>query len=486
MYKGYAMSWWDDILSDIADWGSGVWGALAGFTDEIAKGYAWIGEGIGTLARAFYDAIVAFGERIWDAFYNGFSFLRNGLLDLGNGIWVGLTRLGEYLKLGLDALWGALSWIGTQVFSFGKWLWAGISWIGSQLYNFGSWLWDGITWVGETVWDGLKWIGGNLWAGLTQLGEWAWNGIAWMGHQLTSIFGWIVETVKNFFGNIYNAVKDWFSGVIGGLNTWTSDMLGGFKDKIDDILFANMMVMGSKKIITNLTEGAGDAKSLGDVGYHLIGNVGGAIALPIVGLLMKEILAGTIKTMGGTDIKLFPEETATFKYEPTIELTPPAIPHDDPAAYKPTPSMFDSGFAPAIVHAKPEAGTPPGTPVCGECPPSDLFMPPGTPAPPEPPYTPPPPEDPVPPEPPFAKSISITISGGVPSPVIIPEAYYEIPVTVGGGVPGVGFVGASEANLEVSGGVPSVEVLLGAFEFYEPWEDQCPSGGLEHEELWET
>ncbi|MCK4328919.1 hypothetical protein KAX02_03645 [candidate division WOR-3 bacterium] len=456
------MSWWDDILSDIADWGSDVWDSLAGFTDEVAKGYAWIGEGIGTLARAFYDAIIAYGEKIWDAFYNGFSFLRNGLMDLGNGIWVGLTRLGEYLKLGLDALWGALSWIGTQIFSFGKWLWAGISWIGSQVYNFGSWLWDALTWLGETVWDGLKWVGGNLWAGLKAFGQWTWSGVCWLGAQTAKLTKWMWDSITGFFKNLYDTVRTWMGGLTTGVNSWMSGLLGNYKDKIDDILFANMMVLGSKNIIVNLTEKAGDAKSLGEVGYHVLGSVGSGIALPIVGWIMKEVLAMTVKGVGGTDVKLFPPESDGLKYMPEFAYTSDEVPVEDRDPYRETTPQFDSGFTPGIVHAKPAAGTPPGTPVCGECPPSELFMPPGTPIPPDPPYVPPEPEVPVPPEPPFAKSISLEIKGGVPSPVVIPEAYYEIPVTVGGGAPSPGFIGMSEITVGVGGGLPTVEASLWA------------------------
>jgi len=455
------MSWWEDLLSDIADWGSDVWDSLSGFTDEVAKGYAWIGEGLGSIARAFYDAIVTFGERIWDAFYNGFSFVRNGLMDLGNGIWVGLTRLGEYVKLGMDALWGAVSWIGTQVFSFGKWLWAGISWIGSQLYNFGAWLWDGITWVGQTLWDGLKWVGGNVWAGLKAFGQWTWSGICWLGAQTAKLTKWMWDSIIGFFKKLYDTARTWIGGITTGVNTWMSGLLGDFKDKIDEILFANMMVLGSKNIITNLTEKAGDAKSLGDVGYHVLGSLGSGIALPIVGLVMKEVLAATVKGVGGTDVKLFPPQSADLEYIPAFEHTSEEVPIEDRNPYRETTPQYDSGFSPAITHEKPEAGTPPGTPVCGECPPSGLFIPPDTPTPPEPPYTPPAPEEPEPSEPPIAKTISVGISGGVPSPAVIPEEYHEIEVTVGGGVPSVGFIGMSETEVEVSGGVPAVSVVMG-------------------------
>ncbi|RLI90152.1 MAG: hypothetical protein DRO89_06330, partial [Candidatus Altiarchaeales archaeon] len=143
------------------------------------------------------------------------------------------------------------------------------------------------------------------------------------------------------------------------------------------------------------TTRAGDAHSLGDIAYHILGNVAGAIALPITSLIVKEVIASTVKQMGGTQVKLFPEETDEFKYMPPITLTPPEMPVEPRDEYKPTLSVYDTGFEPSIEHEKPEQGTPPETPEMGEEPPHAP-----TPLTEEPPYTPPPPSEPTPPTPP--------------------------------------------------------------------------------------
>jgi len=222
----------------------------------------------------------------------------------------------------------------------------------------------------------------------------------WVGTQLSNIFSWIAQTVSNFFSSIYDAVKGWFSGVIQGINTWTSDMFHHFLNKIDDILFANMIIMGSKHIITNLTTKAGDAHKLEDIGYHILGNLAGAVTLPITALVVKEVIASTIKQMGGTEVKLFPEETDVFKYMPSMAITPPSMPKEPSENYKPSPSVYDTGYSPSISHTTPEAGEVRETPEFGtppSAPPApSVEEPPSTTPPPSEPQTPPPPPPPPP------------------------------------------------------------------------------------------
>jgi len=221
-----------------------------------------------------------------------------------------------------------------------------------------------------------------------------------VGMQISNIFSWIAQTVSNFFSSIYDAVKGWFSGVIQGINTWTSDMFHHFLNKIDDILFANMIIMGSKHIITNLTTKAGDAHKLEDIGYHILGNLAGAVTLPITALVVKEVIASTIKQMGGTQVKLFPEETDVFKYMPSMAISPPSMPKEPSENYKPSPSVYDTGYSPSISHTTPEAGEIEETPEFGtppSAPPApSVEEPPSTTPPPSEPQTPPPPPPPPP------------------------------------------------------------------------------------------
>ena len=384
------MAWWDDVVADITNWASNTWDTLTGITDEVGKGIAWVGQGIVSFGRSIWDAICSFGEYLWNALINMGQAFRNGLTDIGNGIWWAFQQFGHYLKLAFDSIKAGFDWIGNKLYDFGQWLWGGISWIGSQLYNFGAWLWDGICWIGETVWDGLKWIGGNIWSGLKGFAQWLWSGICWLGAQVSKIAGWIWNTITGFFKTIYDTARTWIGGLTTGVNTWMSSILTNFKNKIDDILFANMMVLGSKKIITNLTEHAGDAHSLGDVGYHVIGNLCSGIALPIVGIVMKEVLAATVKGVGGTNIEIFPPESAELKYMPEYEYTAEEVPIEDREPYREDTPQYDSGYTPSISHGTPSAGTPPSTPTEVGTP----FTPPETPTPTEVPYTPPEPQPP--------------------------------------------------------------------------------------------
>jgi len=327
------VSWWDDLLGDLSGWLGKAQDAVVGWTDEVGKGLAWVGQGIASIARAIWDALSYFALLLWDALVNAFQAVRNGLTDIGNGIWWALQQLGYYLTVAFNSLKGGLDWIGHKLYDFGQWVWAGISWIGSQLYNFGSWLWSGMVWVAEQISKGLEY----LW-----------------------------KVITGFFGTLYGMLKGWIGGLVTGFNQWTSSILTGFRDKIDDILFANMMILGTRKIIENLTMGAGDAHSFGDVLWHIGGNVGSAFMLPIVGWICKEVLANTVKTMGGSSVKMIPEESVTLKYMPDHAYTPPDI------------TMYPK-------ESTPGAGTPPSTPGAVGTP----FTPPTAPAPTEPPYYPP-------------------------------------------------------------------------------------------------
>jgi len=161
-----------------------------------------------------------------------------------------------------------------------------------------------------------------------------------------------------------------------------------------------MIIMGSKHIITNLTTKAGDAHKLEDIGYHILGSLAGAVTLPITALVVKEVIASTIKQMGGTQVKLFPEETDVFKYMPSMAITPPSMTYEPSENYKPSPSVYDTGYSPSISHTTPEAGEVRETPEFGtppSAPPTpSVEEPPSTTPSPTPPQTPPPPPPPPP------------------------------------------------------------------------------------------
>jgi len=178
--------------------------------------------------------------------------------------------------------------------------------------------------------------------------------------------------------------------------------------------------MGSKHIITNLTTKAGDAHKLEDIGYHILGSLAGAVTLPITALVVKEVIASTVKQMGGTEVKLFPEETDVFKYMPPMAISPPSMPKEPSENYKPSPSVYDTGYSPSISHTTPEAGEIEETPEVGtppSAPPSpSVEEPPSTTPPPSEPQTPPPPPPPPPmyPSSEFAK-IATVVSEAVMS-----------------------------------------------------------------------
>ena len=384
------MAWWDDVIADVTGWASNTWDTLTGITDEVGKGIAWVGQGIVSFGRSIYDALSWMAEKLWNGLLSLGQAFRNGLTDIGNGILTAFQKLGEFLKVGLDSLKAGFDWIGNKLYDFGQWLWGGISWIGSQLYNFGAWLWDGICWIGETVWDGLKWIGGNIWSGLKGFGQWIWSGITWIGAQLVNIGNWIWDAITGFFSNVYETFRNWIGNLTSGANAFMSDVLSRVKDRIDDVIFANMILLGTRKIVLNLTEKAGDAHSIGDIGYHILGNFASLAVLPITSMLAKEVVASTVKGMGGTTINLLPPETDVLKYMPEVSYTAPSAEVVDREPYREDTPQYDSGYTPSISHATPSAGAPPSTPTEVGTP----FTPPETPTPTEVPYTPPEPQPP--------------------------------------------------------------------------------------------
>jgi len=245
--------------------------------------------------QGIFAGLVAFGSQLWDAIIKGLSAL---------GTWIGTAF--KWMRDGLRDLGTNLgAWIGKAFEVVG----AAISWVAQQIYNFGHWLYNSLKFV--------------------------WN---WLINAMLGIW----EGIKDFFAGVATALKNWWGTVTTTVNTWWTNAIKGFRNKMRDIILANITIMGVWKSMEKIW----NAKSTKDYAFGMIG----IIASPIAGHFAGRIIDSVIPVPTTTVFPLIPTIEG-FEYTPpsiTIE-TPtepayPTTPPESPPLYPYTPAYEYIGY----------------------------------------------------------------------------------------------------------------------------------------------
>jgi len=93
---------------------------------------------IDTIPKAIYNGLIALGIWFWKALNDFASLIGTSLSTAFSWIWNGLKDLGSYLYQGL-----ALAYRG--LIDFGTWIWSSIVYIGQYIVSLFEWIWKSIT-----------------------------------------------------------------------------------------------------------------------------------------------------------------------------------------------------------------------------------------------------------------------------------------------------------------------------------------------------
>lgn len=259
------------IASTIIDWFNSLWSAI----QQIAN----VGQGI-------FFGLTSFGSFIWDSLVKFSAIL---------GSWFG--QLGNLIKLGIENL---AKTFGEWFYNAFSWIWGGLTWIGSQIYSFGNWIYNAII-----------------------------GAINWVVNAIVNIWNSIVE----WFNNLLSTLQSWWTGIRDTVNAWFTNLMINFRRK----LFQTVWASTSITIAWKSGEKIYRARRLRDV---LLG-VGGILASPIVGYMVASIADSLVPTPSTTNVQLIPP-IDFFQYKQGTIAVPAPSPLPTPQPPQPPlpPGVF--------------------------------------------------------------------------------------------------------------------------------------------------
>lgn len=258
-------------------------------------------------------------------FFTGIQDAVNAITNTGQGIFAGLSSVGSFI-------WKAIT-------DFGNWLYQG-------LLGFAEWIYNGIKWIADRIWEalqnaynwlasGITWLGNQIYA----FGNWIYNGIIWLWNTVVNIvvgaFNWIMERLKD----IWEVLGAWYGSIVDYVNAWYSNLMVTFRRKLKLMILADVSIYGIWKSMETMTT----ARSFREIPLAF----GKALAMPIFGALVAEMVDAIVPMPSTSSIELVPKiPWGEFKYTPlSISLpaekpaptTPaiPTLPTTYPTAYRP-------------------------------------------------------------------------------------------------------------------------------------------------------